>query len=287
MAARFDEQVTQLCTKCFPSSVSFVSVSGRHVTLRIRATLSQPLGTPPCPTGGPQPHGAQWEFVIRPLQEGDQSQLSRLAAQLSDATRVLFMPYKWTDPAHSYDVAVCNCTSGRDAMFLMFARPVSDSGSSSPAVESVQNPGETDGIPIAHFGVQKIAPEAPLDPDNPANREVVVPDFLLCVVDAWHGHGIGSFAVDFVSHVCRHILGCHGIELTTALFNDHAAHIYSKQGFEDVGTMRIPLGVDVTNPAELARAVCFRVERHMVKILDPSSREIVLKLINQRATEKP
>jgi RimJ/RimL family protein N-acetyltransferase len=125
--------------------------------------------------------------------------------------------------------------------------------------------------PVAHFFLWKAG-------GNPHSWQyrLQVPELGVAVADECQARGLGSLAVRILQAVAGD-LGADAIELTTAMTNKGGWTTYRRCGFEYVGMIRIPLGVDVT--AALAgevHASRFREERQMVYVLRKDRREQVL-----------
>ena len=79
-----------------------------------------------------------------------------------------------------------------------------------------------------------------------------VPELGIAVCDAWHGRGLAKHMLTLLEKVCL-AEKKPAIELTTMQDNERAHSVYLKAGYEDLGIIRNPLGVDVN--AALPRGV--------------------------------
>jgi RimJ/RimL family protein N-acetyltransferase len=199
------------------------------------------------------PDGEPWQ--LRSVREEDVPRLVSFRDALGPASRALFCPYPWDDPAvlpQALARSIQSAREGTDASFVLLAG------------EAVRG----------HFFLWKAG-------GNPHSRAhgVDVPELGVAVADAFHGRGLGLLSVRVLQEVARE-LGRDAIELTTATTNDAGWHVYRKAGFEYVGDIRNPLEVDVTAAAAgqvVARR--FRVERQMVHVIEEGRREAVLRYL--------
>jgi RimJ/RimL family protein N-acetyltransferase len=191
-------------------------------------------------------------FCIRNLAAGDLPAMHQFGRSLGDRAKELFAPYPWNEPAKldaSFASAIAQSVARVDASYLL----------------------ERDGEAIGHFFLWKAG-------GNPQTQAagLEIPELGVAIADAWQGRGLGSLAVRVLQAVASD-LGCDAIELTTATFNDAGWGTYQRAGFEYVGILRIPLGVDVTAAeAGEVQAAAFRDERQMVYVIRPSQRDRVL-----------
>ena len=192
-------------------------------------------------------------LCIRSLRVGDVPGLLGFGARLSPAAKDLFGPYPWDAPAAlpgAFERAIIQAVSHTDASYVM---ELADQGV------------------IGHFFLWKAG-------GNPQSRQhqLEVPELGVAVADAWQGRGLGGLAVRLLQAVATD-LRADAIELTTAPANDAGWATYQRCGFEYVGMLRIPLGVDVTAAeAGEVQASQFRDERQMVCVINGASRDRVL-----------
>ena len=104
-----------------------------------------------------------------------------------------------------------------------------------------------------------------------------VPELGLAVADAHHRRGLGRALLKLLCEAAR-AEGRWAVELTTMPHNAPAQAAYEQQGFERLGMIRNPLGVDVT-AAFRGEATPTGVsdEVQMVYIVEPERREEVLR----------
>jgi len=192
-------------------------------------------------------------LCIRNLRDGDMPILTHFGAKLGPDSRELFAPYPWDNPAAlpaAFQKAIGQATGRIDASYLM---EVAGSG------------------PVAHFFLWKAG-------GNPHSwrHRLQVPELGVAVADDCQARGLGSLAVRILQAVACD-LGADAIELTTATTNKAGWKTYQRCGFEYIGIMRIPLGVDVTAAvAGDVHASRFRDERQMVYLLKEHRRQQVL-----------
>jgi GNAT superfamily N-acetyltransferase len=189
---------------------------------------------------------------LRSVVDADLARLHDLGRRLGERSRTMFCPYPWDEPARldaAFAEAIARSVARVDAMYLI------DDGAAT----------------VAHGFLWKAG-------GNPhsAAAGVVVPELGVCVADAWQGRGLGSLLVGWLQAVAAR-LGRDAVELTTAMENDAGWTAYRSAGFEHVGTIRTPLGVDVT-AATMGQVVAdhHRDERQMVWIAKPQARAAVL-----------
>jgi GNAT superfamily N-acetyltransferase len=98
-----------------------------------------------------------------------------------------------------------------------------------------------------------------------------VPELGLAVADEWQGRGLGKLLLGVLEACARHT-GRLGIELTTMQNNEVAYKAYCAAGYEYLGIIRNPIGVDVTAAFRgevVADDYCD--ERSMIKVRTISS----------------
>ena len=103
-----------------------------------------------------------------------------------------------------------------------------------------------------------------------ANEDV--PELGLAIADGWHRRGLGNALLLALEEMAR-VEGKAALELTTMQDNDAAYRAYLKAGYEYLGIIRNPIGVDV--PAAFrgeVTATRFCDERSMVLVLDKEQR---------------
>ena len=94
-----------------------------------------------------------------------------------------------------------------------------------------------------------------------------IPELGIAVADEYHRTGLGHFLLHVASAVAT-ALGAQAIELTTVPGNGRARRLYETCGWESLGMIRNPIGVDVTAAFAgevVAKEFCDEV--HMVKML--------------------
>ena len=205
---------------------------------------------------------ADGRYRLRTLSAGDEAALSTFGRQLSEHSRELFDPYPWSDAAlceQAFCTAVTHSVQRMDASYLL----------------------EHEGNPFGHFFLWKAG-------GNPVSQRagLEVPELGVALADAYQGRGFGSLAVRVLQEVARAV-AADAIALTTAPANDSGWRVYRRAGFEHVGMIRIPLGVDVT-AAELGEvtATRFGTERQMVYVVNPARREAVMRFLAAKRGEQ-
>lgn len=189
--------------------------------------------------------------TVRPLKCGDEVALQAFGlCGLSDESRRLFAPFNWSAPEAQllaeFTTSVTNSQSRRDLHLIALAG---------------------DKI-CCHGFLWSMCDE--------------VPEFGIAVADAWHGRGLARQMMTLLEKACV-AAGKPAIELTTMQDNEHAHSVYLKAGYEDLGIIRNPLGVDVTAAfAGTVVATAFSDEFHMCRILDEQARERVLEAMAQK-----
>jgi len=192
-------------------------------------------------------------LCIRSLTATDAPVLDAFGKSLGANTKHLFCPYPWDDPEAlpgAFQHAVDQAVRRVDVSYLI------ETGA---------------GVPIGHFFLWKAG-------GNPHSQAqgLQIPELGVALVDGWQGKGLGALAVRILQAVARDLLA-DAIELTTAMTNDAGWQTYQRCGFEYVGVLRIPLGVDVTDAtAGAGQGVQFRDERQMACVLNEPNRARVL-----------
>lgn len=185
---------------------------------------------------------------LRAVTTGDEEALTVFALKgLSERSRVFFAPYDWSAGARSlseeYGESIDNSLSGRDLHLVAL---------------------DGDGSIVAHGFLWSMGSSD-------------VPELALAVADAWHGRGLGRMLLARLERACRDE-GKSAIELTTMQDNARALKTYEAAGYERLGLILNPLGVDVT--AAFAGEPCtptgVTVEHHLVRVLDEACREGVM-----------
>ncbi len=192
---------------------------------------------------------------IRPLREGDGPALHEFGRQLGPVSRELFCPYPW-DEARACDDAfresIGKSLQRIDASYLLFR----------------------DEQAVGHFFLWAAG-------GNPVSQRhgLQVPELGVALADDLHGNRLGGLMVRWLQIVAAH-LRADAIELTTATNNDSGWGTYQSAGFESVGMLRVPLGVNVAaaQAGEVA-ASRFREERQMVWCINERRREDVLRYL--------
>jgi len=205
------------------------------------------------------------QLAVQRLQKGDEVHLEDFSCQLSPRSKELFSPYPWADlrcARQAFQVAIRRSTEGVDAAFLLFFE------------ES----------PIAHFVLWGAGKTLSFRGDP-----LTIPTLGIAVVDRMHGRGFGKRCIRFLQLVA-HRLEVDGVELTVAYQNVKAARVYGGCEFCEVGTLRIPLGVDPSISLDDCAAVNdWRDERHMVYIVADKRSQMVYEhlLLKECAQNSP
>lgn len=198
-------------------------------------------------------------LCIRSLQDGDVPRLQEFGAKLGTVSKDLFCPYPWNDTEAlpvAFQKAVQNATARVDASYLM---------------ESASHGA------IGHFFLWKAG-------GNPHSRkhQVEIPELGVAIADDFQGKSLGWLAVSILQAVAQ-ALHADAIELTTAFGNDAGWNVYRRCGFQHIGDINTPLGVDVT--ATLSggvSATSSRLERQMVYVINEGKRERVLSYLETK-----
>jgi len=183
------------------------------------------------------------ELILRSLRQGDEVNLERFGSELGPSSKELFSPYPWMDRSRAWDVftaAIGRSVEGIDLAYLVFH----------------------EGLPVAHFVLWGAKGQHKF-------RELTlrIPTLGLAVADRLHNRGIGRLCVQFLQEVAQQ-LQADALELTAAMQNCIAARLYAACDFQEIGTLRIPLGVDPsTSLVECKGIGTWREERHMVYTL--------------------
>ncbi|MBI4043593.1 MAG: N-acetyltransferase [Candidatus Diapherotrites archaeon] len=199
---------------------------------------------------------------IRLLAHGDEKNLVQLANSLSADTRELFAPYKWGADAQIQDFkdAILSSEAGKDLSYLLFT---------------------PSGTPIGHMALWSVTQPHFLDGKN-----IKIPTLGICIANDFQRKGLGRIGVNFLQKQAREI-GVNAIELTFAPRNYRAERLYQSQGFEDIGMLRIPLGV---NPAaqnvDLKSVKVWRDERHFAYIIDHNNATAIKSYLKNKQTKK-
>jgi GNAT superfamily N-acetyltransferase len=204
------------------------------------------------------------ELRLEPLTGDRRSELPALrdfAGRLGQDSRTLFCPYPWDDGAsleRAFEQACAQAAARVDAMVLLHAGAAC----------------------IGHAFLWKAG-------GNPysATDGLEIPELGVAVADAWQGRGLGGLLVRWLQAVAAG-LGRDAVELTTAPANDRGWSTYRSAGFEHLGDIRTPLGVDVTAATlGLATATAWRVERQMAWVIRADRRERILAHLARKRAE--
>ncbi len=201
---------------------------------------------------------------IRNLQDADVERLQQFGNKLGPVSKDLFCPYPWNKPEElcvAFQKAIQNSVSRIDASYL---------------IESASQ-----GV-IGHFFLWKAG-------GNPHSREyqIEVPELGVAIADSFHGKGLGWLSVRILQAVATD-LHADAIELTTAFANDAGWKTYQRCGFQHIGDINTPLGVDVTDAvAGGVTATAYRVERQMVYMISEEKRERVLSYLETKRKTAP
>jgi ribosomal protein S18 acetylase RimI-like enzyme/predicted nicotinamide N-methyase len=99
-----------------------------------------------------------------------------------------------------------------------------------------------------------------------------IPELGLAVADAWHGRWLGSALLRLMEQLGK-AMGRQALELTTMQGNERALAVYRRAGWEHLGLIHNPLGVDVPAAFEgRATPTGIAVENHFALILDDGRR---------------
>ena len=197
-------------------------------------------------------------FEIRNVREDDLETFRAFSNGLSAASQESFRPYPWDNQDRlipALRTAISQAVTGVDACYLMFH----------------------EGLPVGEFFLWKAG-------GNPDSRiyGVEVPELGIGFVDSYHGRGLGGLGTRFLAIVAEN-LKADGIELTTALDNESGFRTYLSAGYEYVGDIANPLEVDVTSVlGEQTGAARWRVERQMLRVLNPSRRAALLDYLTEK-----
>ena len=191
-------------------------------------------------------------FEIRNIRDDDPETFLAFSGRLSPASRESFRPYPWDNPDRllpALRAAIDQAVGRVDACYLMFL----------------------DAAPVGEFFLWKAG-------GNPDSRSygLEVPELGIGLADTYHGRGLGGLCTRFLTIVAEN-LRADGIELTTAMDNERGFHTYLIAGYEYVGDIANPLEADVTAVlGDQASAVRWRLERQMIRVINPSRRAALL-----------
>jgi len=118
------------------------------------------------------------------------------------------------------------------------------------------------------------------------SAQEAIPELGIAVADEYHQTGLGHFLLHVASAVAT-ALGAQAIELTTVPGNARARRLYETCGWESLGMIRNPIGVDVTAAFAgevVAKEFCDEV--HMVKMLCDADEEEVKGAVRTMLVEK-
>ncbi|MEY4940266.1 MAG: hypothetical protein RIQ93_2001 [Verrucomicrobiota bacterium] len=137
-------------------------------------------------------------LIVSRITRADLAALQQFNAELSEATRQLFLP-------HAYDVATLARIVERDELGL-------------------------DRIYLLRAGPEVAGYFFLWEFDHPA------PLLGIGLADAWQGQGLGRPMLALLINDAR-AAGREAVELTTVLTNDRALRLYQRAGFQDVGVV--------------------------------------------------
>ena len=109
-----------------------------------------------------------------------------------------------------------------------------------------------------------------------------IPELGVAVADAWHCKGLGGTLLQLLEGIARK-QNKDAIQLTTMPLNENAYRAYVRAGYEYLGIIRNPLGVDV--PAAFRGEVAakeFCDERSLMRVLNMDAREDLLVQMEQK-----
>lgn len=221
---------------------ALAKAKGKDVPWRVRLALT--LGT----------HGSAevvdaTKVEVRAVRKGDEAALIMFGKSgLSDKSRRSFAPYNWDSPnlRDEFTAAIAKSIRKEDLHFVAVAKDE-----------------QSDMSIVAHAFLWSAQDE--------------VPELGIAVADAWQRRGLGCALLLLLENVAR-MTGRKAIELTTMQTNEPAYRAYIRAGYEYLGIIRNPVGVDV--PAAFRGEVIatqFCDERSLIRILDESARENILK----------
>lgn len=204
------------------------------------------------------------DLCIRSLQDSDAPLLQEFSAKLGPISKELFCPYPWDNPLALTDAlkkAVQNARTRIDASYL---------------IESASHGA------IGHFFLWKAG-------GNPHSQQyqLEVPELGVAIADNFQGKSLGWLSVCILQAVARN-LHADAIELTTAFDNDVGWNTYRRCGFQHIGEINIPLGVDVTAAlTDVVAATKYRLERQMVYVINEENKERTLSYLKTKRKTAP
>ncbi|MDP2666231.1 MAG: GNAT family N-acetyltransferase [Candidatus Diapherotrites archaeon] len=199
---------------------------------------------------------------VRPLERGDEKYLKAFADTLSANSKELFAPYRWdTDKQiEDYRMAIAGHEAGKDSSYLIF----------SPS-----------GTPIGHLALWRITQKYSFN-----GKSLQIPILGICIADAFQGKGIGRLGMQFLMGYAQDSKA-DAIELTFAHWNERAKRLYFSIGFEDIGTLKIPLGVNpATQDVDFSSIKIWREERHCMYIINESKTSIIKSYLKSKQSKK-
>ena len=203
-------------------------------------------------------HTPVGNFYVHLLRDGDENLLLKFTDMIGSESRVLFSPYHWgaNSQVSEYRSAVAKTEKGEDASFVVL---------------------NSSNFPIAHLVLWGISRQYTYN-----NDILRIPTLGICVADQYQNKGIGKICMEFLQDVAKDLLA-DAIELTTVPQNERAIKLYLSCGFQDIGTLRIPLGVDpsTTDALALVRAT-WREECHMVYVINSNKEQHIKNYLLQK-----
>ena len=206
--------------------------------------------------------GCSEAFTIRALCRDDAALMVAFARTgLSAKSRELFAPFDWmgTDEALAmeFGASIINSTTRTDLHLIALVGGGDAAGSAA--------------VVVAHAFLWSVAG--------------AIPELGIAVADEWHGRGLGSSLLLVLEAHARE-MNKAALELTTMTSNETAFNAYVAAGYELLGMIRNPVGVDVT-AAFRGDVVATRFcdERQMVLVLDEARREETLTALAEKRVE--
>lgn len=192
------------------------------------------------------------------MKNGDEDLLLKFSIIISEETRRLFAPYHWgtKEQISEFRLAINKTENKEDVSFIVL---------------------NSSNIPAALLYLWSVSREYISN-----NKRLRIPTLGICVADEYQGRGIGKASMEFLKKVASS-LKVDSIELTTVVDNTHAIKLYLECGFNDIGLLNIPIGIDpsTTNESEIENAE-WRKERHMVYVINQDLKEEVMNYLLQK-----
>lgn len=194
------------------------------------------------------------QYVIKSISKGDDQILQEFGNGLGNLSKDLFCPYPWGDKrlGGALVKAVENSIDRTDASFIIL----------------------DENSVVGHFFLWKARANL-----HSLEYGLHIPELGIGIADSYQGLGIGTLCVKFLQRLAEEFKS-DAVELTTALNNDAAFHLYKKVGFEYTGSIKNPLEVDVTAAiSDQIPILKYRDERQMIWIINKEKKRQIIRYL--------